>query len=77
MLKTLKNIILVDETQPLEHRIVFPNTPHHITQRGNRRNDVFFCDNDKNYYLDLLQEYTLKHKHQVERKKIALAIKCQ
>jgi REP element-mobilizing transposase RayT len=36
--------------------------PHHITQRGNRRNDVFFCDNDKNYYLDLLQEYTIKHK---------------
>jgi putative transposase len=44
---------------PLSPELFGDNT---TTQRGNRRNDVFFCDNDKNYYLDLLQEYTLKHK---------------
>ena len=25
-------------------RAVFPNIPHHIAQRGNRREDVFFSD---------------------------------
>jgi putative transposase len=36
--------------------------PIKIKPLGFHRNDVFFCDNDKNYYLDLLQEYTIKHK---------------
>ncbi|KAF3979303.1 MAG: transposase, partial [Methylococcales symbiont of Iophon sp. n. MRB-2018] len=46
---------------PRQARSVFANIPHHITQRSNRRGDVFFCDSDKDYYLQLLQEYTLKH----------------
>jgi putative transposase len=41
-------------------RIVIPNIPHHITQRGNRSQNVFFCDNDKVSYLNLL------HKHAQE-----------
>jgi len=47
---------------PRVARQVFPNLPHHITQRGNRRDDVFFCDNDKQLYLDWLIEYCLKYK---------------
>ena len=47
---------------PRQARSVFANIPHHITQRGNRKNDVFFCDSDKDHYLELLQEYTEKHK---------------
>ncbi len=47
---------------PRQARSVFANIPHHITQRGNRRSDVFFCDENKDYYLELLQEYTIKHK---------------
>lgn len=46
---------------PRQARSVFANIPHHITQRGNRKSDVFFCDDDKDYYLKLLQEYTRKH----------------
>lgn len=38
-------------------RIVIPNIPHHITQRGNRSQRVFFSDKDKTAYLNLL------HKH--------------
>ena len=38
-------------------RVVLPGYPHHITQRGNRRQDVFFCDEDYRHYLDLLKEY--------------------
>jgi putative transposase len=37
-------------------RIVLPGIPHHITQRGNRRERVFFEDGDYALYLDLLSE---------------------
>ncbi|PCI69065.1 MAG: transposase [Piscirickettsiaceae bacterium] len=43
-------------------RAVFPNIPHHITQRGNRREDVFFSDEDRLFYLELLQQYCKKYK---------------
>ncbi|WP_177419332.1 transposase [endosymbiont of Lamellibrachia barhami] len=42
-------------------RTVFPGIPHHITQRGNRREDVFFSADDRIRYLDWLKEYTEKH----------------
>ena len=38
-------------------RIVLPGVPHHITQRGNNRQDVFFVDDDRRVYLDLLGEH--------------------
>src|SRR3989338_8101837 len=38
-------------------RVVIPNIPHHITQRGNRSQKVFFSDKDKAYYLDLLYKH--------------------
>ena len=38
-------------------RIVIPNYPHHIVQRGNRRQDVFFSQNDYQKYLELLKHY--------------------
>jgi len=42
-------------------RAVFAGVPHHITQRGNRRSDVFFTDEDRVVYLDWLHEYCEKH----------------
>ena len=38
-------------------RAVFPGIPHHITQRGNRRQTVFFNSGDYQYYIDLLSHY--------------------
>ena len=38
-------------------RIVVPEVPHHITQRGNRRQQVFFSDDDYKYYLSLMSEW--------------------
>ena len=35
-------------------RIVIPGIPHHITQRGNRREQVFFNSSDYRAYLDIL-----------------------
>ena len=39
-------------------RIVVPDLPHHIVQRGNRRQKVFFQENDYEEYLHLLKNYT-------------------
>ena len=41
-------------------RVVIPGIPHHITQRGNRRQPVFFCDQDYRYYKTLLSKYCQK-----------------
>jgi putative transposase len=38
-------------------RIVAPGYPHHVTQRGNRRQTTFFCDADYREYLTLLAEW--------------------
>lgn len=38
-------------------RVVIPDTPHHITQRGNRRQQTFITDEDYQYYLDLLAQW--------------------
>ena len=34
-------------------RIVIPRAAHHVTQRGNRRQPVFFSDDDRTLYLEL------------------------
>jgi len=39
-------------------RVVVSGFPHHVTQRGNRRQKTFFCAEDYQYYLDLMSEYT-------------------
>jgi putative transposase len=35
-------------------RIVIPGFPHHVTQRGNRRQKVFFEPSDYALYRDVL-----------------------
>jgi len=42
-------------------RIVAPGYPHHVTQRGNRRQRTFFCDGDYTAYLELMAEWCGKH----------------
>ena len=41
-------------------RTVFSNVPHHVTQRGNRREDVFFKEADRLAYLEWLAQYCKK-----------------
>jgi putative transposase len=41
---------------PRTARIVVPGVAHHITQRGNNRQDVFFTDDDRRFYLKTLRE---------------------
>jgi putative transposase len=46
-------------------RVVIPATPHHVTQRGNRRQRTFFCDADYLAYLHLAAEAFATHEVQV------------
>jgi len=47
-------------------RTVFAGIPHHITQRGNRRENVFFSDGDRAVYLEWLQLYCEQHAVQIQ-----------
>jgi len=42
-------------------RTVFANVPHHITQRGNRREDIFLTNDDRAHYLTWLTRYCQQH----------------
>ena len=42
-------------------RLVAPGLPHHVTQRGNRRQPVFFRDEDWQGYLHALLVQTQQH----------------
>ena len=50
---------------PRTARIVVPNTPHHIVQRGHNKQTVFVSDEDYQYYLENLFEW----KEKLERNK--------
>lgn len=47
---------------PRVARVVVPDLPHHATQRGNNRHDVFFTDDDRRFYLDVLGRTAHAHR---------------
>ncbi|MCP4252149.1 MAG: transposase, partial [Candidatus Scalindua sp.] len=42
---------------PRKARVLVPNCPHHIVQRGHNRTAVFLADEDYQYYLENLREW--------------------
>lgn len=46
---------------PRPARIVFPGIAHHVVQRGNRRQRLFFDDGDRRTYLKLLAAALERH----------------
>lgn len=46
-------------------RVVLPGYPHHVTQRGNRRQPTFFCEKDYKIYLALMAEWCRRHQVEV------------
>ena len=46
-------------------RAVVPHCPHHITQRGNRRQQTFFRDEDYQAYIELMRDWCSRHGVQV------------
>lgn len=45
---------------PRRARIILPNIPQHIIQRGNNRAVCFYADEDYCKYLEWLKEYADK-----------------
>ncbi len=45
---------------PRRPRVVIPGVAHHVTQRGNNRQQVFFSPGDYRFYLELLMRHS-KH----------------
>jgi hypothetical protein len=39
------------------HRVIAPGMPHHVTQRGNRRQQTFFGEEDYQHYLELISRF--------------------
>jgi putative transposase len=46
-------------------RAVAPGIPHHVTQRGNRRQQTFFGDEDYQAYLELMAEWCAAYNVQI------------
>ncbi|MDP3063590.1 MAG: transposase [Chloroflexota bacterium] len=42
-------------------RVVVPDALHHVTQRGNNRQDVYLTDGDREFYLGLLRQRSKRH----------------
>jgi putative transposase len=51
---------------PRTARIVVPDMSYHVTQRGNNKQDVFFVDDDRRVYLEILKEQSEKYGLQVQ-----------
>jgi putative transposase len=44
---------------PRSARIIVPNVPHHVVQRGHNRSSVFAESADFNYYVQTLREWKI------------------
>ncbi len=42
-------------------RVIAPGLPHHVTQRGNRGQTTFFCEEDYQIYIDLMSHWCAKY----------------
>ena len=55
---------------PRASRVVVAGCPHHVTQRGNNRQDIFFVDDDRRVFVELLREAELPGEAAEELKKL-------
>ena len=46
---------------PRRPRVIIPGVAHHVTQRGNNRQQVFFSDADRRFYLHLLTRHAIRY----------------
>lgn len=50
---------------PRRPRIVRPDAPHHITQRGDGRQPIFDTDDDRRLFLRLLTKHAIRHELEI------------
>lgn len=53
--------LAIISAMPRIARLCAEGYPHHVTQRGNNKGQVFFDDEDKGFYLDVLKRYKDKY----------------
>ena len=46
-------------------RVIAPWHSHHVTQRGNRSQQAFFCNDDYKTYIGRMSEWSKKHKVEI------------
>ena len=46
-------------------RIEYPGALYHVISRGNARQDIFFTDNDRRLFLDLICEFSERYNIEV------------
>ena len=46
-------------------RVIVPHWPHHIIQRGNRRQQTFFNSDDFSAYINLMAEWCRKYDNEI------------
>ncbi|MBU1023339.1 transposase, partial [bacterium] len=51
---------------PRPPRIIIPNIPYQVTQRGNHGRDVFYHPDDRNCYLEKLALYSVKYRFEIQ-----------
>jgi len=56
----------MNKPMPRNARVVIPGCAHHVTQRGNNRQDVFFVDADRRAFLQYLREAAKRFTLRVE-----------
>ena len=59
------NYWLIEPTTPRRSRVILPNVPQHIIQRGNNRKACFYADDDYQIYLQWLKEYADKTEYNI------------
>lgn len=47
---------------PRQSRLIVPGVAHHITQRGNYRQNIFEIDSDYKQYCEWINEYLKDYK---------------
>src|SRR5437764_5697439 len=50
---------------PRRARVIVPGVAHHVTQRGNNRQQVFYSLDDRSLYLDLLTRHARRYGTQI------------
>jgi putative transposase len=62
---------------PRRPRIILPNVPQHIIQRGNNRAVCFYADEDYTKYLEWLKEYADKSRCRIHAYVLMTKTACQ
>lgn len=60
--KQISSAVCFGLIMPRIARVVVPGVAHHVTQRGNRRQEVFFTEDDRQRYLSWLRHYAQSYR---------------